>query len=530
MSTAPSPRDFAREPPENGGSAEQRYAQLRHILVGPEQARLDELQRRLDDPQLRAEDLSQVVAEAIALRARQDRALQLALNPVIEEAVRISVSRDPKMLAQVLFPIVGSAVRKSVAHAFRGMVESLNHTLERSFSLEALTWRLEALRTGKPFGEIVLTRSLRYRVEQVFLIHRENGLLLQYVCRPGQAAQESDLVAAMLTAVQDFVRDSFAEAGGQELETVELGEFNLWIAHGPAALLAAVVSGSPPPELRDRLQQTLEEIHQEFAPVLAAYDGNTEALSGARPRLEACLLGKQPQTPARRSQLRAVVALVLLLLLLGTGTFFWLRERYRWNTLVERLRSEPGIILAGADNSWSGYRLAGLRDPLSVDPERLIGESGLDPARFITRWEPYVSLAPEFTTQRRFLEEEQALEQQVVRFKLASSELTPEQAAKLDEIETHILKLQEYGAATGQRFTVEVYGHTDPLGKEEKNELLSQERAQSVVDGLVDRGFSRDLFRAEGVASSQPVRRSSYLSELNRRVTFQVVAAAESRP
>ena len=97
MSTAPL-RDLAPENEPNGGPTGE-YTRLRELLVGPEQARLEELQRRLDDRQLRTEDLSQVVAEAIALRSRRDRTIQQTLNPLVEEAVRISVTRDPNILA-----------------------------------------------------------------------------------------------------------------------------------------------------------------------------------------------------------------------------------------------------------------------------------------------------------------------------------------------------------------------------------------------------------------------------------------------
>src|SRR5512143_1001541 len=103
MGTAPS-RDRAQEDRPNGDSTGE-YTRLRELIVGPEQSRLEELRRRLDDRQLRTEDLSQVVAEAIALRARRDRTLQQTLNPLVEEAVRISVTRDPGILANALFPV-----------------------------------------------------------------------------------------------------------------------------------------------------------------------------------------------------------------------------------------------------------------------------------------------------------------------------------------------------------------------------------------------------------------------------------------
>jgi len=419
-------------------------------------------------------------------------------------------------------------VRKSVAHALRGLVESINQTLERSFSLESLKWRVEALRTGKSFGTIVLTHSLRYRVEQVFLIHRETGLLLQHAARADKIVQDSDLVSGMLTAIQDFVRDSFTGAGGQEVETIELGEFNLWVQHGPAATLAAVVSGTPPPELRTLLERTLEQIHSDFAAVLSTFKGDTAPFSEAQPLLQGCLLGRGAQAAKRRRGF-FIAAAVVFLALLAAGLFLVIRHQSRWDKLLHRLRSEPGIVLTSAEESWGNYWLIGLRDPLSADPEALIRASGVNPARVTAHWEPYVSLHAKFRAERQFRSEKDALEQQVLRFPLNSAQLGNEQLIRLDDVEAHLVNLQEHAVATGQRFLLEVRGHTDPSGNEDKNASLSQARADAVVKALIDRGISREVLRTAAMGSREPVRRNAaaYLTDLNRRVSFRVIVEAE---
>ena len=61
----------------------------------------------------------------------------------------------------------------------------------------SLKWRFEAWRTGRPFAEIVLLKTLVYRVDQVFLIHKETGLLLQHVV--------ADEVRAKDAAVQEKI-------------------------------------------------------------------------------------------------------------------------------------------------------------------------------------------------------------------------------------------------------------------------------------------------------------------------------------
>ena len=76
-------------------------------------------------------------------------------------------------------------------------------------SKQGLKWRFEALRTRKPFAEVILLHTLVYQVEQIFLIHKDTGLTLQHVVSKAELANDPDLVSGMLTAIKDFVQDSF---------------------------------------------------------------------------------------------------------------------------------------------------------------------------------------------------------------------------------------------------------------------------------------------------------------------------------
>ncbi|MGI9103688.1 MAG: OmpA family protein [Terriglobales bacterium] len=524
MSSAPGPTlipkgEDRRADADSGG----RLSELRQLLVGPEQRRLDRLQQRLDDPATRTEDLSTVVAEAIALRSQRDRVLQNSLKPIIEEALRLSVERNPHLLATSLFPIIGEAVRKAVAHALRGMVESLNQVLERSLSWESLKWRVEALRTGKSFAEIALTHSMRYRVEQVFLIHRETGLLLQHAASDKLAVQDTDLVSGMLTAVQDFVRDSFSGKTTEELETMQVGEYTVWLQHGPLALLAAVVTGTPPPELRDVFARALERVHGEFGSAMSAFSGDASQLAATRPMLRACLLGKQA-TFVKKPQKGLWLLVLLGIVIVGALSYVWDQNR-RWTRFIERLRSEPGIMLTSYEKTWGGYSVVGMRDPLAADPDDLLRKSGVKPDKVTSRWEPYLSLDPEFALARKVLAQKQEIEKQVIRFSLNSTRVEPSEMAKIDLIQAQAISLQEFGRFRRQNISIEIYGHTDQSGAEQANVLLSKRRAEEVAKALIDRGVSPDVIRTLGVAASDPSLRGqpTYLEELDRRVTFRVV-------
>ena len=138
----------------------------------------------------------------------------------------------------------------SLAASLSSMLESMNQTLEHSVSWRALQWRLTALRTGKSFAEIVLLNTLVYRVEQVFLIERDSGLLLQHVKSNAVTAKYADMVSGMLTAIRDFARDSFRVSEDEGLDRFQVGDLSVLVEQGPHAILAAVVRGTPPPELR----------------------------------------------------------------------------------------------------------------------------------------------------------------------------------------------------------------------------------------------------------------------------------------
>ncbi len=281
-------------------------AELRELILGAERRRLRELERRLDAAGVTREELAELLPEAIVLRAARDRQLARALAPTVENAIGESVRRNPREIATAIFPVLGPAIRKAIAEALAGLVASINSALEHNLSPRGLTWRLEAWRTGVPYAQIVLKHALVYRVEQVFLIHAETGLLLAHAWAPDLPVSDADLISGMLTAIRDFVADSFAperDAGG--LRQFSVGELTVMVEQGPQAVIAAVVRGQAPDTLLAKLQDTLERVHLEYSGALTAFDGDATPFEPARPLLEECLatvVSTDRQRNGRRSR------------------------------------------------------------------------------------------------------------------------------------------------------------------------------------------------------------------------------------
>src|SRR5271166_6355401 len=258
---APEPEDPLREPDA------QAYLELRQLILAPEQEALQRLHHRVASPEARTEDVSSVVAEAIQLRRQQggSDALSEALAPTIETAVRESVRKDPSTLADALFPVMGPAIRRSILETLRSFLDSFNEIMDQSLSWQGLKWRVEALRTGRSFTEVALLHSLVFRVEQVFLIHKKTGLPIGHAFAPAVAMQDPSLVSGMLSAIQDFVRDSFHTGQSQGVNRMNVGDLDVWVEIGPYAILAAVIRGVAPRSVQDRMAETLEKLHAEYA-------------------------------------------------------------------------------------------------------------------------------------------------------------------------------------------------------------------------------------------------------------------------
>ena len=496
-------------------------AELRALLLGQQIVELQALQKRLDDPGIRAEELSQVLGKAIVLSLKRSPDLKRSFYPIVEQALKISINKNPEILTTSLAPIIGETVRKAVANAFRTMAESINFLLERSLSWESLKWRFEAWRTGKSFGEVALARSLRYRVQQVILIHNETGSVLQEVTSPTAAIKQAELASSMLTALQDYVRD-ISEKPSQDLQEIKTDDGIYLVHHGPQALLLGQVSGNPPPELKNVFARANESIHGEFAAALTAFNGDAAILDDARPHLQKCLLG---QTDHPRKQSRWwIAALAVLVLAIAAVGYLVHRRNSRWDHYLARLRSEPGIVLTGSEKGWNHYSVRGLRDPFAADPVKLADESGIAREKLQVQFETYESLDERFRQQREFDSSSQQIEQQMVLFPVNSSALMPDQAIRLDTIDQQLLKLEQAASALGREIHVNISGRADQTGAEGKNAALSKERAERVMGALRERGFAPEMMTAIGLGNSEPIRHGSpaYQLEVNRSVTLKI--------
>ncbi len=567
-------------PGSNGVNAEHELAsaqlrELQKLLFDTEQKQqLQQLQAEWNDPEQIAPRVSQALPDALSRRPPEDQQLTKAMTPYVVESIKLSARRNPEDISDAIFPILGPAIRKAIAQAFSNLTITINQTLQHSFSARGFKWRMEALASGKSFAEVVLYHSLVFRVEQVLLIHRPSGIVLLHAVAEAVKAQDPELVSGMLTAIQDFIQDSFGTGDGGTSSFVS-DELTILTEPGPRAFLACVVRGTPPPELTEEMQETIERIHQERGEKLIAFNGDSAPFEICRPLLEEHLKSRyQPfADPAQSSVPRgASVGLALLLLALSVWGFFALRDRLRWNAYLEKIQATAGLVITEEGRGWRRYSLTGLRDPLALDPAQLMQEFNLDPARLDAYWKAYQApelaearaknlLAPPpgvtlnvrdgilFATgaaSQQWISEskkfapfipgisqfqwndttavpglQQEIESLSVRYLVNENTLLPGQDDVLKTLANRLQQLDALAQQTNRSVTVKVIGHTDSSGTKENNQALSQARAEQAKVQLEARVgvLQKTRLITEGVTDQQAAANGA---EANRRVTFKV--------
>lgn len=499
--------------------------ELREILVEPFREDIDDLRRRVQRVELREEettavDVSQVLPEAVRRRSG-DAELSEALAPTIEKTLHVSVERDPQPIVDAIFPVIGPAIRKAVSEALSSLMANVNQTLERGFSLKGLRWRWEAWRTGRSFAEVVLRHTLLYRVEQMFLIDRETGLPLQRVTADevDQQAEDSALVSGMLTAIQDFVHDSFDLEEEETLQDFTVGNLSVWIDHGPHAALAAVIRGNPDPDLRDIMHRVTERIHSQFRKELVAFDGDASGFEETRPILERGLLAQYEEPSSSPSPMLWVLLFIAVGLLGWWGYETW-QAHQRWETYVTQLESEPGLVVNRTSTEGGQWVVRGLRDPIATHPDSLLAASIVPPEDVRGVWDTYQSFDPAMVARRG----ESLIERETVLFERLL-QLNNGQMVVIDRVANHIMELQGAAREIDRTLVIEVQGYHSIEGGDGVNRYLSHERANIVRNRLIERGVPASLLQAipvlrpfrPDIAGTEQGRR------YNRTVAFNVL-------
>ena len=555
------------------------WEQLKEILTGEEKRQIESILRRLDDDKIHASEISRILPEALRLSAKHGNRLNEVLIPIIEKTLQESMRRNSHILVDALYALIGPATRKAVFESMKGLLQSFNTALESVFTLKGIKWRIEAITTGKPYAEVVLIHSIVYQVEQVFLIHKETGLLLQHVKTDNIIVQNEDMVSGMLTAIQDFVHDSFQVSENDALNTMNVGEMTVWVEQSPHTVLAAVIRGTAPESLRQLMTDTIERIHSDYIQDLVEFEGDTDVFQPSAGELEKCL-EKQVKTDKKKTPAFAWGVITAAVLIFMSFLYFQISDSIRWGDYTDSLRKQPGILVLNEDRGIFTNYISGMKDMYSESPDSLLKNFGYTTENVESEWLEYLALDPQMMIRKAILildapetisfsfsngllkawgkcnekwyeralrtaplitgvkdidfsgislsEGEnvdaiiKSIEKTYINFVKNKTRLIKGQDEKVEKLVQKIRNLIKL--SPNKEISLEIMGHTDSSGSEKTNAKLSWNRAKSFMELLSTHGLIDIDFTIKGIAYSQPLveEKTENDRQLNRRVSFDV--------
>ena len=273
---------------------------LRTILVGQDRQKIAELKTRVADLELRIQDRSALIA---------------VLLPVIGDAIRRKIQDSREEMVEALYPIIGQLVVRAVAEAIRDLARNIDTRMQTSLSPQVIGRRLWARLRGVSNAEMALREALPFSVREIFLIHRATGLLLLDLSSDPEASSDSDLISGMLTAIRDFVQDTFGRGRAGELDEIQYGDQRILIEAARHVYLAVVVDGVEPPGFRAEMRERLIDIQNGYTAVLQDYDGDASRLAQAAGPLRALMMAQPAPPESGPGQRRIMIGLAGLLAL-----------------------------------------------------------------------------------------------------------------------------------------------------------------------------------------------------------------------
>lgn len=204
------------------------FEQLRNLILESDRenyaeqnerilAKLNELERELNDPEKFAAVIQQSKAEII----------------------------------DVLGPVLGKMMKKFIASEITRIKENIEKQSKAIFSFQFLKQTIKNKMAGVSKGDAAIDQAMGGSLLQIFVIDKNSGLLIgEY---SPQNILEPDLVAGMLSAIKSFVESAFGQENS-ELESLEYSSYKILLYNFNRFYFACVMEGFIDAKLRAQLQ------------------------------------------------------------------------------------------------------------------------------------------------------------------------------------------------------------------------------------------------------------------------------------
>ncbi len=264
-------------------NADAELQRLRDLLLGADsdfariRSELEHLRSQFADKEAMIASLNPLLTDLLERTISDNKEdVAEALAPVMGEAIKRQVVETREEVVDALYPIIGKTIRKSVAEAMSDQFSSVNKKIENTIRRSFLPTWLQAQLLGMKRADLLIKGSLPFRIEQIFVIHSETGLLIAHVSADEHEngnGVDQELISGMLTAIRDFVAHAF-QSHDHDLQEIHYGQSKILLDLGRYAYLAVVISGYEPDNFYKDVGRLNQKIYNRYYRALRQFNGD----------------------------------------------------------------------------------------------------------------------------------------------------------------------------------------------------------------------------------------------------------------
>jgi len=285
--------------------------ELKRLLLEPELEQLKKLSLELEKVDLRLEDQEEIVKRVTPLldrillknlETKDGRTVKVlseylstiiehaskehlpelsaSLQTVIAPAISKEIANNQEVMIDALYPIMGGMISKYVTQAIKELMEHINKKIEQGLSVERFKRKIKAKLSGVSETELLLEESSDAIISEMYVIHKESGLLIASASLDDHEIDEPYMVASMASAIKDFINDWIKQQHNKSQEEVQIlsyGNATLYIESAGSVYLIAFLNNEPDYELRSDINTFFASVVKEYAVFFQAFNGDDSA-------------------------------------------------------------------------------------------------------------------------------------------------------------------------------------------------------------------------------------------------------------
>jgi len=245
--------------PDTPDNMDEKLAVIRHILLHGDRARIEQLEKIIQNTDLLSEHVDPIIDHKIT-NIKGDFSNTFGKEVGAEFEKKLLLSED--LLLTVLSPMMGKMIRKFISIEIKKLQDKIDQQVKRSFSLKRYYHLIRAKVFGIESSALFLADldDFKTRLQDVFAI-QISGLVIASARSEDSKSGDGDIFSSMLTAIKYFGEDSFKKKEGQkqDLEFIEFQNNKIFLQNHHNYYFAAVLNGALNNSEKDKLANQLME-------------------------------------------------------------------------------------------------------------------------------------------------------------------------------------------------------------------------------------------------------------------------------